>query len=138
MKRADAPHAVRAAARFRVRGVVQGVGFRPFVYRLAREWGLTGWVRNDAEGVSIHAEGEPARLARFRELLGRTAPAAASVRSVTGAPAEPAGFGAFRILPAPADDAGAAATRVPPDRAACPACLHETMDPRDRRHLSTR
>ena len=69
----DAPAAL-AATRVRVRGVVQGVGFRPFVYRLAREWGLTGWVRNDAEGVSIHVEGEPHRLARFQALLRRAAP----------------------------------------------------------------
>ena len=113
--------AVRAAVRVRVRGLVQGVGFRPFVYRLARECGLVGWVRNDAQGVLIHAEGTPQRLTRFREALVRAAPAAASVSDVIAAPASLRAFAAFRILPSPKEAGRAAATRVPPDRAACSA-----------------
>jgi hydrogenase maturation protein HypF len=126
--------AARAAVRVRVRGVVQGVGFRPFVYRLARDCGLVGWVRNDALGVLIHAEGPPQRVTRFREALVRAAPAAASVRDVIAAPASPRAFDAFRILPSPKEAVRAAAARVPPDRAACPACLREVLDPLDRRH----
>jgi hydrogenase maturation protein HypF len=121
-----------AATRVRVRGVVQGVGFRPFVYRLAREWGVTGWVCNDGEGVVIHAEGAPDRLASFQTLLSRNAPAAAAVVAVEGESAAPAGFPAFRIVASARD--GRAAARVPPDRAACPACLREVADPADRRH----
>jgi hydrogenase maturation protein HypF len=130
---ASATAVALAAAHVRVRGLVQGVGFRPFVYRLAREWGLTGWVCNDAEGVSIHAEGELHRLIRFLALLRRAAPTASTVLSVTGAPAVPAGFDAFHILPGPRDDQRSSGTRVPPDRAVCPACLREVMDSRDRR-----
>jgi hydrogenase maturation protein HypF len=122
-----------AAIRIRVRGLVQGVGFRPFVYRLAREWGLAGWVCNDADGVSIHLEGAPHCLGRFQAGLRRAAPAAAMVLSVIGTPATPSGYDAFRIVLDPRDDRGCGGTRVPPDRAVCPACLREVMDPRDRR-----
>jgi hydrogenase maturation protein HypF len=83
----------------RVRGVVQGVGFRPFVYRLARQTELSGWVRNDAAGVLIHVEGPGDRLDRFRELLPGHAPAAAVVSGVACVPAAPAGHTTFRILP---------------------------------------
>ena len=69
----------RVAATFRVRGTVQGVGFRPFVYRVARARGIAGWVCNDADGVLIRAEGSPADLARFREALPREAPPSAVI-----------------------------------------------------------
>jgi len=87
----------RAALRIRVRGVVQGVGYRPFVWRLARRLGLAGWVRNDAEGVLIHAEGPPARLGRLLALLRRRAPKAAAVSAVTGEPAAVTGHTGFRV-----------------------------------------
>ena len=66
-----------AALSIRIRGVVQGVGFRPFVYRLAHEHGIAGWVLNGEEGVSIHAEGEETTLWKFVEELRVQAPPAA-------------------------------------------------------------
>ena len=83
----------------RVRGVVQGVGFRPFVYRLARQTELSGWVRNDATGVLIHVEGPGDRLEQFRALLPGQIPAGAFVSGVSCVEAMPAGDTTFRILP---------------------------------------
>jgi hydrogenase maturation protein HypF len=68
----------------RVHGTVQGVGFRPFVYRLAAELGLSGWVRNDAHGVDIEIQGDAARTARFLERLRHDAPPLARVRPRSG------------------------------------------------------
>jgi hydrogenase maturation protein HypF len=115
-----------------VRGVVQGVGFRPFVYRLASQLRLSGWVSNDGGGVRIHAEGAAEDLARFDALLPRQAPAAATIDEVTRAPVAPAGLASFRILPSRRE--GGAAARVPPDRAACPDCRRDILNPSDRRH----
>ncbi len=70
------------ALSIRIRGVVQGVGFRPFVYRLAHEHGISGWVLNGEEGVSIHAEGSEKALWRFVEELRVQAPPAAEVAEV--------------------------------------------------------
>src|SRR5262245_20621776 len=85
------------AWRVRVRGLVQGVGFRPFVYRLARRLGLAGWVYNDAEGVLVHAEGDRAGLRRFVRLLRAEAPPAALVCSIGRGEVEPEGGGRFAI-----------------------------------------
>ena len=68
--------------RLEVRGIVQGVGFRPFVYRLARELALDGWVRNDAAGVTIEVQGEAARIERLARSVREDAPARARVDSV--------------------------------------------------------
>jgi hydrogenase maturation protein HypF len=116
----------------RVRGAVQGVGFRPFVYRLAHELGLDGWVLNDAEGVLIEAQGPAEQLARFERRLQCDAPPLARVALLQSTPqpastAEP-GF-AVR-----ASRGGAVRTAVPPDTATCADCLGELFDPADRRH----
>src|SRR6476661_9549956 len=124
--------AVKAARRLRVRGVVQGVGFRPFVFRLATAHGLTGWVLNDAHGVDIHVEGpEPSLDAFARELLG-AAPAAASIASVDSAPAVCDGWQAFEIRTSA--DADHPDARISPDLPVCAACLEEMFDGADRRH----
>ncbi len=110
----------------RVRGQVQGVGFRPFVWRLARDMGLTGDVRNDSEGVLIRlfgdADGFEARLRAELPLLARID--AVELREITGQAQ------GFEII---ASQGGAARTRVTPDAATCPACLSEVFDPSERR-----
>jgi hydrogenase maturation protein HypF len=116
--------------RIRVAGVVQGVGFRPFVWRLARDLGLAGWVRNDAAGVEIEVEGESARLTAFAERLRREAPGLARIDAVDTVDAPPRGGRQFAILPSAG---GPAATTIPHDVATCPDCLADLFDPADRR-----
>lgn len=121
------------ARRVRVRGLVQGVGFRPFVYRLAERLALVGWVRNDADGVLVHVEGSEPALAAFEQMLHAQAPPLAAINAVETADHEPAGYEEFVIEPSPPGD-GAGRTRVPADRVACAACLNDVLDPHDRRH----
>ena len=115
-----------------VRGAVQGVGFRPFVYRLATELGLSGWVLNDVRGVEIEVEGEAGAIAAFRGRLGRETPPRAVVRSVAFEPLAPAGYAAFEIRRSAG--LGEKVVAVLPDLATCPDCLRELRDPADRRH----
>ena len=93
----------RAAARLWVRGVVQGVGFRPFVYGLARRHGLAGWVRNTSAGVQIHVEGPAAEVQAFAAALPEEAPPRSHIVSIDKADAEPVGEAAFRILESAVD-----------------------------------
>ena len=123
--------AVVSRRRFRVRGVVQGVGFRPFVHRLARRHGLVGFALNDGEGVVVEAEGDEAALAAFAEGLRTEAPGLARVDSVTAEPLEPAGESSFRIV---ASVPTGATALIPPDVATCDDCLRELFDPSDRRY----
>jgi len=129
----------RAAVRLSVRGVVQGVGFRPFVYSLAGRCGVTGWVRNTSAGVEILAAGSRAAVGGFVEALPREAPArshiaAYEVRDVPagGATDGPAAGDGFVILESAADPA--AYQLVSPDIALCDDCRRELLDPGDRRH----
>ncbi len=120
------------AVRIRVRGQVQGVGFRPFVYRLAAELGLCGWVRNDADGVEIEAQGGAKEIESLLARLRDEAPVLARVDEVS---ATPAGIESnrldFSILES---RAGHAHTGIAPDAALCPDCLAEICDPADRRY----
>lgn len=120
-----------ARRRIAVRGVVQGVGFRPFAYRLAREHGLTGFVGNDTDGVVIEAEGAPPALDAFVADLRARAPDAARVTGIAEMTLGARGEDAFAIAPS-APGAGRAA--VAPDIATCDACLAELFDAADRRH----
>jgi hydrogenase maturation protein HypF len=117
-----------------VRGIVQGVGFRPFVHGLASTLGLGGFVRNTPEGVVIEVEGAPGALDRFElDLLAR-APAAAAIEECVVARTSVQGDATFRIDESAL--AGAAhAPRIPPDAATCAECLRELFDPGNRRHL---
>jgi hydrogenase maturation protein HypF len=119
----------------RVRGIVQGVGFRPFVHRTATRLGLRGWVRNDSLGVLIRAAGPAAAVAELARILAEEPPPAARVQSVeSSAPGkDPAPLGGFEIAPSESPLAGIDAS-IPPDLALCPDCRRELSDPRDRRH----
>ncbi len=118
----------------RIRGVVQGVGFRPTVHRIATALGLGGSVRNDAEGVWIELDAAPDLVARFVERLEAERPARARIDAIESHPlaGEGAHESSFHIVPSTA--AGSARALVPADAAPCSACLAELDDPRDRRH----
>ena len=123
----------RARTRFRVTGTVQGVGFRPFVYRRAVELGLAGFVRNDSAGVLIEVEGDPSTIDALAVSLRDDAPPLARVDEVVSASIEPIGTDSgFRIEHS--EEHGAPAVPVSVDTAPCSACLAEVADPTDRRH----
>ncbi len=116
----------------RVRGTVQGVGFRPTVYRLASAAHLAGFVRNDSEGVWIEIEGEPRAIARFPDLLRLEAPVLARIDGLEIAELLPLGETGFRVLGSAEEQSVQA--NVPADVATCAACLRELFDPSDRRY----
>ena len=115
-----------------VRGVVQGVGFRPFVYRLAHECGLAGWVLNHSGGVEIEVEGPPAALETFIRDLEPKAPPLARIEGIEVAGAPPVGSTTFEIRRSVAQEGRY--QLVSPDIATCPDCLRELLDPADRRY----
>jgi hydrogenase maturation protein HypF len=127
-----APAPERARARVRVTGTVQGVGFRPFVYRLAGELGLAGFVRNDAAGVLIEAEGAPAGLRALVHRLRDDAPPLARVEAVSAEALPARGERGFAI--GSSAGGGRADAAVAADAATCPDCLRELRDPGDRRY----
>jgi hydrogenase maturation protein HypF len=118
--------------RVTVRGVVQGVGFRPFVYGLATELGLAGHVTNTGEGVVVEVEGVPDAVARFCERIAADAPPLAAVESVDHRELPAAGGSGFAIVASHCD--GPARTLVSPDIATCADCLAELADADDRRY----
>ena len=122
----------RRRVRARVGGVVQGVGFRPYVFRLAEELELGGWVLNDEHGVELEAEGEPQAVERFLARLGPEAPPLATVEFVDAEEAQPRGEREFAILES--ERHGTAAALVSADTATCADCLAELRNPADRRH----
>jgi hydrogenase maturation protein HypF len=118
--------------RVRVEGTVQGVGFRPYVHRLAGDLGLAGFVLNDAEGVVVEVEAGGPAVDRFLERLAADAPPLATVERIEPREMRPLGDRGFAIL---ASERGAAPTApVAPDAATCDDCLAELRDPADRRH----
>jgi hydrogenase maturation protein HypF len=120
----------------RVRGTVQGVGFRPFVLRLANELDVRGWVRNDAEGVLIYAVGKEEQLEKLALQVVCKAPAAARVTSVEWldrVPDNSLADASFTIIES-GSTSGAIETNAPVDLAPCDDCRRELNDPADRRH----
>jgi len=113
-----------------VRGAVQGVGFRPFVYRLATRHGLSGWVLNSAAGVFIEVEGPPDHLRTFVLDLERDRPPRAVIQSLEWAVLDPVGYDRFEIRPSVG---GETTALVLPDIATCPDCVRELFDRTDRR-----
>lgn len=116
-----------------LRGAVQGVGFRPFVYRLATEMNLTGWVSNSAQGLFIEAEGPQAALEQFVLRIEKEKPPAAVVHSLEFSFLDARGYAHFEIRQS--EESGKKTAVIMPDIATCPDCLQEIFDPRDRRYL---
>ncbi len=123
----------RQRLRVVVRGAVQGVGFRPFVYRLATEMGLPGWVINSSQGVFIEVEGDKAQLDEFLLRIKGEKPPRSFIQSLEPAFLDPLGFVAFEIRHS--EESGAKSVLVLPDLATCPDCRREIFDPADRRYL---
>ncbi|MBC7230430.1 MAG: carbamoyltransferase HypF [Actinobacteria bacterium] len=124
--------ASRAFVEIEVTGIVQGVGFRPFVYRIARERGLEGWVINTPEGARIRAAGGREALASFMRALKEEAPPAAVIEEIEAEEVSPFEAEDFRIEESCVE--GDRVTLVSPDLATCGDCLRELFDPADRRY----
>jgi hydrogenase maturation protein HypF len=119
-------------ARVHVTGVVQGVGFRPFVYGLAGRLGLAGWVRNTSAGVDIEIDGSLEALEAFKRALEEEAPPLARIDRIDFSVKQPGGFTVFEIVDSQA--APEDFQPVSPDVSICPDCLRELFDPNDRRY----
>jgi hydrogenase maturation protein HypF len=122
-----------SACSIRVRGVVQGVGFRPFVYRLAQANTLAGWVLNGEQGVEIHLEGSQERVNNFIRDLKSSPPQAARIAEIEVEQAQPQGLDEFTIRESVRLDRPT--VRISPDLPVCDACLAELFDPEDPRYL---
>ena len=124
--------AVLEGRRIEIHGTVQGVGFRPWVYRLAHQEGITGRVHNDAAGVTIDAFGDSTSLEHFVTRLHAEPPPAAQIREFQQVPIPLELDPDFVIVPSV--EAGAPRVSIPPDLATCPECAREIADPADRRY----
>ncbi|NOR40574.1 MAG: carbamoyltransferase HypF, partial [Gammaproteobacteria bacterium] len=120
------------AVHMTVSGRVQGVGFRPFIYRLAQSHKLTGWVRNCTGQVEIHIQGENQALRAFSRSLFRSAPSLSQPLLESCEPASIDDLDCFTIRDSTAD--GARNIHVPPDLFTCDDCLAELDNPKDRRY----
>ncbi len=123
---------MRERLRVRLSGAVQGVGFRPFVYRLATEMGLAGWVLNSNGGLVVEVEGERQELNRFGQRLASEKPEPAVVLASETARLGAAGYTRFEILSS--DEEAERTVSVLPDLATCPECLKELREPANRRY----
>jgi hydrogenase maturation protein HypF len=126
------PDSLVERRRLKVRGAVQGVGFRPFVYRLARELALSGHVENSPQGVTVEVEGAATALAEFQRRLDEDRPPAAFLESVDCEPLPSTGAAGFEIRRS--DLAGERSALILPDRATCADCCRELLTAGDRRH----
>src|SRR5579884_904871 len=118
--------------RVRVTGTVQGVGFRPYVYRLAKELELSGFVLNDARGVVVEVEGSEPRITAFLARLPSEAPRLAILEDVETRDVDPRGESTFVIRASPSG--GVPDAPVTPDTAICPECLADVLDATGRRY----
>lgn len=118
--------------RIQLKGLLQGVGFRPFVFRLATDLGLSGAVWNEPAGVTIEIEGARPNLETFLLRIEQERPVHAVIDRIDSTPLDPIGEARFEIRES--DRAGARETSVPPDLATCADCLRETLDPANRRY----
>ncbi|WP_438444745.1 carbamoyltransferase HypF [Gorillibacterium sp. sgz5001074] len=115
-----------------VKGRVQGVGFRPFLFGLAEKHGLTGWVQNNMDGIRMVAEGEAEALEQLLRAIRSEAPRLSRVEEVSASETEAKGYSSFDIVPS--DREGTSSLVIPADVAVCPECLAEMRDPADRRY----
>lgn len=122
---------LRIRQRHLIKGIVQGVGFRPFLYRVAHQLGLTGWVRNTPNGVELELEGERSQLDRWRSLLHSDLPPLAHISSHESAELPPQHDANFVILPSCGEGSD---IQIAPDSAICPDCLAELHEPTNRRY----
>jgi len=120
------------ARKIHINGIVQGVGFRPFVYSLAKRYQLTGWVRNSSAGVDIVASGETESISGFLQNLKAQAPPLSQIDEFLVEEVQVDGFQDFTIIPSQAVEGEF--IPVSPDVSICPDCLAELNDPSDRRH----
>ena len=123
---------MKAALEITVTGVVQGVGFRPFIYGLAARLGLTGWVLNHSGGVDLHVEGSADGLCAFQKALNAEAPPLARIEGVVAREGKFEGYDRFEIRRSRA--VAGQHQLISPDVATCDDCLRELLDPADRRH----
>jgi hydrogenase maturation protein HypF len=121
----------RVRVKLALRGVVQGVGFRPFVHRLATELAVTGWVNNSPQGVFVEAESPRPTLERFLRRLEAEKPPRSSIQSMETTWLDAVGFSKFEIRAS--ENGGDKSALVLPDIATCPDCLWEIFDPKNRR-----
>ena len=119
--------------RLSLRGLLQGVGFRPFVYQLAHEIGLKGWVQNSPQGVSIEAEGDREALEEFLQRLREESPPNTVFQDLEATYLAPSGYKNFQIRDS--ENSGDQSTLISPDIATCADCLLEIFDPSNRRYL---
>ncbi|MFO7982131.1 MAG: carbamoyltransferase HypF [Desulfuromonadales bacterium] len=115
-----------------IEGIVQGVGFRPFVFHLAQKHGLSGWVRNDSRGVSIEVEGETIRVERFLDSLPKEMPPLASISRLESTDTPLRGEKGFVILES--EEGTEKKAQIAPDSWVCPDCLGELFEPENRRY----
>ncbi len=123
----------RCGIRIEIKGIIQGVGFRPFVYNLANKLDLTGWVRNTSAGVQIEAEGSAYKIQEFLRLLQTEPPPLAQIEQLDATIKPTNGFERFEIWHS--ENIESAFVPVSPDISICDDCLRELFDPNDRRYL---
>ncbi len=121
----------RERNQLRIHGIVQGVGFRPFVYRLAQKFSLSGWVANTAQGALVEIEGSPTNVRQFKEEIQAKAPRATTIHNISVQTLPCEGEQPFTILSS--NIQGQKHSVIPPDLATCMECLKEIRDPRSRR-----
>ena len=126
------PHSIYERRQYRISGAVQGVGFRPFVYRLATEYGLNGWIRNDAIGVVIEVEGAKNNITEFESLLKTDNPQNANISFFESKNLIVQNDSAFKIIQSNGDYT--LSVTVSPDLAICSDCLEEMNDLQNRRY----
>lgn len=117
----------------RITGIVQGVGFRPFIYKLAHQEHLLGWVKNTSAGVEIAVEGNDEAVAQFIERIKTEAPPLAQIDQIEVQPIEENHFTKFEIIES--QDIDSAFIPISPDISICQDCLNELFDPKNRRYL---